>query len=139
LNTSPCVSRVKVRYAETDQMGIVYYANYFIWFEVGRTDLLRSGGWSYKEMEVDGYSLPVVEAHSEYRQSARYDDDLEIRTDGTLLSPVRVRFDYRVVRAADEVMLAAGHTVHASLDRTGRPRRLPDRVRALFADRPRSD
>src|SRR5688572_19084051 len=98
-------SRIRVRYAETDQMGIVYYANYFIWFEVGRTDLLRSGGWSYKEMEVDGYSLPVVEAHSEYRQSARYDDDLEIRTRGALLSPVRVRFDYAVVRSGEDTVL----------------------------------
>jgi acyl-CoA thioester hydrolase len=133
LTTPLAVSRVKVRYAETDQMGIVYYANYFVWFEVGRTDLLRSGGWSYKDMELDGYSLPVVEAHSEYRQSARYDDDLEIRTRGALLSPVRVRFDYAVVRAADDAMLASGFTVHASLDRTGRPRRLPERVRGLFA------
>src|SRR5688572_25953406 len=113
-------------------MGIVYYANYFIWFEVGRTDLLRRGGWSYKEMERDGYSLPVVEAHSEYRLSARYDDDLEIRTTGALLSAVRVRFDYIVVRTADEAVLATGHTVHASLDRDGRPRRLPERVKPLF-------
>jgi acyl-CoA thioester hydrolase len=132
LKTAPSLSRIKVRYAETDQMGIVYYANYFVWFEVGRTDLLRTGGWSYKDMERDGYSLPVVEAHGKYRQSARYDDELEIRTLGTLLSPVRVRFDYTVVRGADQTVLATGHTVHASLDRTGRPRRLPERVRSLF-------
>jgi acyl-CoA thioester hydrolase len=119
-------------------MGIVYYANYFVWFEVGRTDLLRHGGWSYKEMESDGYSLPVLEAHGEYRQSARYDDDLEIRTTGVLLSPVRVRFDYHVVRISDNTVLATGHTVHASLDRTGRPRRLPERVTALFERVPRA-
>jgi acyl-CoA thioester hydrolase len=121
-----------VRYAETDQMGVVYYANYFVWFEVGRTDLLRSEGWSYRDMEGDGLSLPVVDAHCEYKQSARYDDDIEIRTTGTLLSPVRVRFDYQVVRPFDDVLLAAGHTVHAVLDASGRPRRLPERIRGLF-------
>ena len=77
-------SRVRVRYAETDKMGVVYYANYLVWFEVGRTDLLRLSGWSYREMETDGFALPVVEAHCEYRQSARYDDELEIMTTGTI-------------------------------------------------------
>jgi acyl-CoA thioester hydrolase len=124
---------VRVRYAETDQMGVVYYANYFVWFEVGRTDLLRSEGWSYKEMEREGFSLPVVEAHCDYRQSAKYDDDIEIRTVGELLSPVRVRFAYELVRASDRASLAAGHTVHAVLDANGRPKRLPERVRGLFA------
>ncbi len=125
-------SRIRVRYAETDKMGVVYYANYLVWFEVGRTDLLRGSGWSYREMEVDGFSLPVIEAQCSYRQSARYDDDLDIRTTGTLLSRVRVRFNYEVVRAADEAVLAEGYTVHASLDQDGRPRRLPDRIATLF-------
>jgi acyl-CoA thioester hydrolase len=124
---------VRVRYAETDKMGVVYYANYFVWFEVGRTDLLRDAGWSYREMESEGFALPVVEAHCDYRQAARYDDDLEVRTSGSLLSPVRVRFDYEIIRPGDERLLAAGHTVHASLDADGRPRRLPDRVRQLLA------
>lgn len=133
MSQTPTVTRVRVRYAETDQMGVVYYANYLVWFEVGRTDLLRSSGWSYREMEAEGFSLPVVEAHCEYRASARYDDDLEIRTTGTLLSPVRVRFDYQVVRVGDQAAaLAAGHTVHATLDASGRPRRLPDRVRTVL-------
>ena len=133
MSQTPSVTRVRVRYAETDQMGVVYYANYLVWFEVGRTDLLRSSGWSYKEMEAEGFSLPVVEAHCEYRASARYDDDLEIRTTGTLLSPVRLRFDYQVVRVGDQAAaLAAGHTVHATLDASGRPRRLPDRVRTVL-------
>jgi acyl-CoA thioester hydrolase len=121
-----------VRYAETDQMGVVYYANYFVWFEVARTDLLRHAGWSYREMEGEGYALPVVEAHCDYRQSARYDDELEIRTSGGLLSPVRVRFDYEVVRLSDQAPLAGGHTVHASLDSSGRPRRLPERIHQLL-------
>jgi acyl-CoA thioester hydrolase len=132
LSAPQSASRVRVRYAETDKMGVVYYANYFVWFEVGRTDLLREAGWSYREMETEGYALPVVEAHCQYRQSARYDDELEIRTDGALLSPVRVRFDYQVIRVSDARPLASGHTVHASLDPDGKPNRLPDRVRAIF-------
>jgi acyl-CoA thioester hydrolase len=117
-------------------MGVVYYSNYFVWFEVARTDLLRHEGWSYKEMEADGFSLPVVEARCAYKQSARYDEDVEIRTNGILLSPVRVRFEYEVVRLADAAVLAEGHTVHAVLDKTGKPRRLPDRVRQLFSGEP---
>lgn len=132
MNASRAVSRIRVRYAETDQMGIVYYANYLVWFEVGRTDLLRLTGWSYREMEADGFALPVVEAHCEYRQSAKYDDELEIVTTGAIVSPVRVKFEYQVVRAADAARLAGGHTVHASLDTNGKPRRLPDRIRSLL-------
>ena len=127
------ISNVRVRYAETDKMGIVYYANYLVWFEVGRTDLLRERGWSYREMEGDGLSLPVVEAACAYRRPALYDDELEVRTTGVLLSPVRVRFDYQVVRPADAATVAEGHTVHASLDRNGRPIRLPARARGVFA------
>ena len=73
-------SMVRVRYAETDKMGVVYYANYLIWFEVGRTDWLRETGWTYRSMEEEGLQLPVIEAHCEYRQGAKYDDDVEIRT-----------------------------------------------------------
>lgn len=113
-------------------MGVVYYANYLVWFEIGRTDLLRQSGWSYREMELEGFSLPVIEAHCEYRQSARYDDQVEVRTTGVLVSPVRIRFDYEVARQADGTTLAHGHTVHASLDRDGRPCRLPARARDLF-------
>jgi acyl-CoA thioester hydrolase len=113
-------------------MGIVYYANHFVWFEVGRTDLLRHAGWTYREMEHEGFSLPVVEAHCEYRHPARYDDELEIRTRGGLLSAVRVRFDYEVVRPSDDTVLAGGHTVHAALDAAGRPRRLPERISQLL-------
>jgi len=124
---------VRVRYAETDQMGVVYYANYFVWFEVGRTDLLRDAGWSYREMELEGIALPVIEAHCEYRQSARYDDELEIRTMGSQLSPVRVAFDYEVVRPSDAATIATGRTIHAALDREGRPCRLPGRAKGIFA------
>jgi acyl-CoA thioester hydrolase len=126
-------SRVRVRYAETDAMGVVYYANYFVWFEVARTDLLRHAGWSYREMERDGFSLPVIEAHCEYKQWAMYDDEIDVRTSGSLLSPVRVQFEYEVTRLADRTVIAVGRTVHATLDRGGRPCRIPQRVRQLFA------
>lgn len=133
MSAGPVVSRVKVRYAETDQMGVVYYANYYVWFEVGRTDLLRSAGGSYRDMERDGLQLPVIESHCEYRQPARYDDDLEVRTSGSIVSPVRLKFSYELVRPADNVMLAIGHTIHAALDASGRPRRLPDNVRTVLS------
>ena len=125
-------STVRVRYAETDQMGVVYYANYLVWFEIARTDWLRDTGWTYRSMEADGYSLPVIEAHCEYRSSARYDDEIEVKTTARLLSPVRLAFDYRVSRPADGSAVASGYTVHASLDRSGRPARLPARVKELF-------
>jgi acyl-CoA thioester hydrolase len=126
-------SSVRVRYAETDKMGVVYYANYLVWFEVGRTDWLRQTGLTYRSMEDDGIQLPVIEAHCEYKQGARYDDDVEIRTTGRKLSPVRIQFDYVVIRRADGAELAIGHTVHATIDRNGRPVRMPDRVKDLFA------
>ena len=124
---------IRVRYAETDKMGVVYYANYFVWFEVARADLLRTLGWSYREMENAGVSLPVIEAHCAYQRPARYDDELEIRTEGRLLSPVRMEFTYQVRLLPHDTIAATGKTVHAALDVNGRPCRLPDRVREAFA------
>ncbi len=132
MSPSQSTSRIRVRYAETDQMGVVYYANYFVWFEVARTDLLRESGWTYRDMEADGFSLPVIEARCAYRESAKYDDEIEVRTDGEMLSPVRVQFNYEIVRASDGATLATGSTVHAMLDGAGKPCRLPARVRTLF-------
>jgi acyl-CoA thioester hydrolase len=126
-------SSIRVRYSETDKMGVVYYANYLVWFEVGRADWLRRTGWTYRGMEDEGIQLPVIEAHCEYRQGARYDDDVEVRTRASKLSPVRIRFEYDVVRTADQVLLASGYTVHATIDREGRPMRMPDRIKELFA------
>jgi acyl-CoA thioester hydrolase len=114
-------------------MGVVYYANYFIWFEVARTDLLRTLGWSYREMELSGVSLPVIEAHCEYARPARYDDEIEIRTTGRLLSPVRMEFNYEVRLTTDATVAATGRTTHASVDQSGRPCRMPERVREAFA------
>lgn len=127
------VTTLRVRYAETDKMGVVYYANFLVWFEVARADLLRSLGWTYREMEEAGISLPVIEAHCEYRRPARYDDEIDVRTEGQMLSAARMRFDYTVVRREDQVIAAAGHTVHAAVDPAGRPCRLPARIRQAFA------
>src|SRR3977135_806673 len=113
-------------------MGVVYYANYLVWFEVARTELLRDAGWSYREMEADGFMLPVLEANCVYRQPARYDDELDVKTTATVVSPVRMKFPSYVVRPPDDLLLATGYTVHASIDGGGRPCRLPDRVRQLL-------
>jgi acyl-CoA thioester hydrolase len=125
-------SPVRVRYAETDQMGVVYYANYFVWFEIGRTDLLRSLGGSYREMEADGLTLPVIQASCEYAAPCRYDDELVVVTEGRLLSPIRVAFTYAVERP-DGVVAARGRTEHAAIARDGRARRLPAAVRDALA------
>lgn len=124
---------LRVRYAETDQMGVVYYANFFVWFEVARTDLLRTLGWTYREMEASGVFLPVIEAHCEYRRPARYDDEVEVRTTGQVKSPVRMAFDYEVRVNGETTLNARGLTVHAATGPTGRPCRLPARVLEAFA------
>ena len=125
-------STIRVRYAETDKMGVVYYANYLVWFEVARTDWLRATGWTYRAMEQEGFGLPVIEAHCEYKCSARYDDEIAIATTARLVSPVRLAFEYTVTRDADGALVATGHTVHATIDASGRPVRLPARVKELF-------
>ncbi len=127
------VTTLRVRYAETDQMGVVYYANYLVWFEVARADLLRAQGWTYREMEAAGVLLPVIEAHCEYRRAARYDEEIDVRTSGRLCSPIRLEFTYEVVLKTTEAIVAIGRTVHAALDRRGKPCRLPGRIREAFA------
>ena len=126
-------AHIRVRYAETDQMGVVYHGNYFAWFEVGRVELLRQLGWSYKTLEEDGVSLPVIEATCQYLHPARYDDELEIRTAGRMASAVRVEFTYELVRMADARVLATARTLHVPVTRDGRPRRLPATLREIFA------
>ena len=113
-------------------MAVAYYASYFVWFEVGRCELLRSLGGSYRDLEAQGVLLPVIEAHCEFQDSAHYDDELEIATTGLLLSPVRVEFRYDVARRLDGVRLATGRKVHAAVDRGGRPKRLPTDVQAVL-------
>ena len=114
-------------------MQVAYYANYFVWFEVGRCELLRSLGSAYRALEAAGFMLPAIEAHCEYRRPARYDDELTILTHGRLMSPARVCFDYEVQRPADQVVTAVGRTVHAVVDREGRPTRLPAQIRKVLA------
>lgn len=113
-------------------MGVVYYANYLVWFEVARADLLRALGWTYKEMEDTGITLPVIEASCKYKAPARYDDEIVIRTEGWLRSAVRMEFAYRISRKADGVLSAEGMTMHAALAMDGRPCRLPERIRDAF-------
>jgi acyl-CoA thioester hydrolase len=122
-------SQVRVRYAETDQMGIAWHGGYFAWFEVGRTDYLRHRGCTYRELEAQGLRLPVIEARAEYRAPALYDDVLEIRTRLTEVRGARVSFSYEVHRADGPGPIATGSTTHAALDAQGRPRRLPDDLR----------
>lgn len=124
------VSQIRVRYAETDQMSVAYHANYFVWFEVARTDWLRQHGVAYRDLEAEGIFLPVIEARCEYRASARYDDDLTITARARLVSPVRVAFDYEI--AGPSTLVAVGATVHAALDRAGRPVRVPARIKELI-------
>jgi acyl-CoA thioester hydrolase len=131
--TVTSLSTVRVRYAETDRMGVVYYANYFVWFEVARADLLRTRGWTYREMEETGVQLPVIEAQCDYRRPARYDDEIEVRTEGRVTSPVRMEFTYEVSVKGQPELAASGRTVHAALGRDGRPCRLPLRLREAFA------
>ena len=96
-------------------------------------EMIRKIEEIYREMEEAGVVLPVIEAHCEYQRPARYDDEIEVRTEGTMLSAVRMQFKYTIVRAADGSVAAQGHTVHASVDPSGRPRRLPERIRQVFA------
>jgi acyl-CoA thioester hydrolase len=126
-------STIRVRYAETDQMGVAYHGEYFAWFEVGRTDLLRGRGTTYRELESQGVHLPVIEAQARFLKPALYDDVLEIRTRVKALSGVRISFDYEVHREGTDGPLATGTTAHAAVDDQGRPRRLPEQLRSFFA------
>ena len=137
------VTELRVRYAETDAMGVVYYANYFVWFEIGRTDWIRGRGVTYREFEEQGVLLPVVGAHCAYRASARYDDLVRLETRLVALTPARVSFAYRATRAdaaSDrETLLVEGRTDHVFLTPAGRLTRLTrhpalwERLGAAFA------
>lgn len=119
-------AELRVRYAETDAMSVVYYANYFVWLELGRTEWIRAHGVSYRELEAQGILLPVTHASCDYRQSARYDDLVRIETTVARLTRASVAFSYRIVRAdpAPELLLAEGRSEHVFLSREGRIVRL---------------
>jgi acyl-CoA thioester hydrolase len=137
------VHQVRVRYAETDQMGIVYYANYLVWFELGRVELLRSLGLAYSQLETEHECiLPVVEATCRYRAPARYDDEILIETRPSMLRGSVLKFAYRILRkppAGEEPkLLAEGETVHVVCDDQLNRKPLPERyaaaLRALMAN-----
>lgn len=127
-------ARVRVRYAETDQMGVVYHANYLIWFEVGRVEFIRRLGLSYKQMETEeNCMIAVVEASVRYRCSARYDDELVIETRLTASRSSVVRFGYRILRLSDQTLLCEGTTVHVVVDREMKKTKLPEKYAERFA------
>ena len=124
---------VRVRYAETDQMGLVYHSNYFIYFEVGRVEYMRDQGVAYKEMEEQDDSFIVVaEAQCRYLRPARYDDLLRIRTRVSESRRRTIRFAYELLNAATAELLATGETVHVICDRQGKPKALPEKYRKYF-------
>lgn len=111
-------TNLRVRYAETDQMGIVYHANYIVWFEVGRSALFRELNLPYTELEKQGVSLAVIEANCRYRQPAHYDDEITIITEVIKMSARGITFSYRILR--EETLLAEGKTLHVFVDKTGK-------------------
>ncbi|SPE20918.1 Thioesterase family protein [Candidatus Sulfotelmatomonas gaucii] len=139
----PVTTELRVRYAETDQMGIVYYANYFVWFELGRVELLRSLGLAYSRLETDhGCILPVVSARCRYRAPARYDDEILIETRPAMLRGSVLKFAYSILRKEGEgrepTLLAEGETVHVvcddQLNRKPLPPKYSAAIKALMAD-----
>ena len=123
-------TRIRVRYAETDQMGVVYYANFFIWFEIGRVELLRQLGFQYKEIEIeDDCHIPVVEANCRYKSPARYDDELLLETTVLALRRTVFKFGYRLLRQENQalILLAEGETTHVTVNRSMRKVRLPQK------------
>jgi acyl-CoA thioester hydrolase len=122
-------TRFRVRYAETDQMGVVYHANYLIWMEVGRVELVRSRGFAYKTLEAEGLFLSVTEANCRYLFPARYDQEVIVETEVTKSSRRGVEFSYRILSVEPERLLAEGFTKHLWLNCEMRPARLPEQYR----------
>lgn len=119
------ITNYRVIYGDTDQMGVVYYANYLRWFERGRSEYLRQIGLPYANIEAAGFHFPVAEVTCRYAQSARYDDVIEIATTLVDLSRVYLMFEYKICRQADHLILATGSTKHACIDREGQVKRIP--------------
>lgn len=118
-------STVRVRYAETDQMGMVYHSNFLIYFEIGRTDYLRQLGFTYRKMEEDHVYMPVTESHCRYFVPAVYDDELIVLTKLEMISRLQLKFHYEVIREKDSKMIAEGYTVHVPINNEGKPCRMP--------------
>jgi acyl-CoA thioester hydrolase len=126
-------SSIRVRYAETDQMGIAHHAEYFAWFEVGRTELLRAHGLTYRDLEQRGVHFPVIGTEARFLRPAYYDDVLEVRTEVAALTGARISFRYEIHRDGAGAPIATARTEHAAVDAHGRPRRMPDDVRSRLA------
>jgi acyl-CoA thioester hydrolase len=127
-------TEIRVRYAETDKMGIVHHSNYLIWFEAGRSDLCRAKGFSYKEMEENDNALMVVaESYVRYKSPAYYEDVLSVRTRVAEIRSRSIRFIYEIVRPSDGVLLAEGETLHLVTDASKRVRQIPDTYKDLLS------
>lgn len=128
---------LRVRYAETDKMGVVYYANYLIWFEIGRTEFCRARGFSYRDLEENENSfLVVAESYCRYKAPAYYDDELVVRTRVTELRRRSLRFGYEILRASDGTVIAEGETGHVVTDANGHVRSLPPAFAELLLGPP---
>ncbi len=126
---------VRVRYAETDQMGVVYHANYFVWFEVGRVEFLRKLGFSYRDMEKDDQCfIAVVDARCRYKAPARYDDELSIRTHLKNYRESLIHFGYEIFRIGDGTLLALGETTHIVTDANMKVSLLPEKYASAFRE-----
>lgn len=119
------VTSYRVIYGDTDQMGVVYYANYLRWFESGRSELLRQIGLPYGKIEEQGFHFPVIEVSCRYAQSAHYDEVIKIETELSSLGRATLTFHYRISRETDDALLATGSTRHACIDHAGRVSRVP--------------
>ena len=131
--TSANETRLRVRYAETDQMGVVYYSNYYVWMEVGRVELLRQLGFTYKDMEQkDDCYIAVVEISCRYKAPAKYDDEILLRTRIKRVRASLIHFGYEILRASDQTPLAEGETTHIVTDSTFSRRSLPEKYLSVF-------
>jgi len=128
-------TRIRVRYAETDQMGVVYHANHFIWFEVGRVEFLRQLGFSYRDMEQnDGCFIAVVDARCRYKAPAHYDDEIIVRTHLKNIRNSVIHFGYELVRVSDGVLLADGETTHIVTNSEMKTAPIPEKYLSKFKE-----
>ncbi|NMB99889.1 MAG: acyl-CoA thioesterase [Thermoanaerobaculaceae bacterium] len=126
------VSELRVRYVETDQMGIVHHSVYFHWMEVGRTDYLRKKGFPYSKMEESGIRMPLIEASAKYVSPAKYDDEILVITKLEEFSPIKFSFSYKIVRKSNSKLIAEGITKHIAADCQNKPKRVPKEILSII-------
>jgi len=128
-------AKIRVRFAETDAMQVVYYAEYFVWFEVARTELFRAAGMPYTVISRKrGFHTPVVQAHADYKSSAKYDDEVAVRVWASNVGTSSVRLDYEVTKLPGKELLCTGHTVHVLIGEDGKPKEIPADIRKKLSD-----